>query len=54
MADKKSGFGIIIFSSRKRYEGNWANDRPHGEGVMVEDGIGRKGIWNEGKFTHYL
>lgn len=46
--DMKNGYGVYHFSENKKYEGNWLNDKPHGDGVLEENGVRKTGVWNQG------
>jgi len=40
--DQRWGQGKIVFSNNDTYEGEWANDLPHGKGTYIHANSGEK------------
>ena len=44
------GFGVMVYRSGARYEGEWEDGLYHGKGIKTyKDGIKHEGRWREGK-----
>ena len=44
------GYGILIFKDKRRYEGQFANDKREGKGIFDwNDGRRYDGMWKQGK-----
>ena len=45
----RNGFGKMFTGDGDTYEGNWVNDKPTGEGVLVQAGVKVPVVWTNGK-----
>ena len=46
----KEGYGVFTWPDGRKYKGNWANGKQHGEGTFINDkGVEQTGIWENGK-----
>ena len=54
--DKKDGFGTFKWADGRIFKGYWKNGKQNGEGEFYnkEDGVWRKGIWENGKRIKWL
>lgn len=50
--DKRNGIGTYIsIKVKRKYEGEWKDDKLHGRGIMTTNKEKYIGIWNEGKLV---
>jgi hypothetical protein len=48
--NKRSGVGVLEYTTGERYEGDWYEDRPSGMGTLtLPDGSAYTGAWKDGK-----
>jgi hypothetical protein len=46
----KSGYGVYSYKDGSKYEGQWKNDKKHGDGYGIDaSGNRKKEKWNNGK-----
>ena len=49
--DCQNGFGVNVTQKGSRYEGQWKDGKPHGNGMMIfPDGTKQEGVWSKGRY----
>ena len=51
--DKREGFGVF-YSAKKMYIGIWRNSKLDGETIIIENGVIKKSVWENGKLVRNL
>ena len=51
--DKKYGFGVF-YNQNKIYMGNWKNNKPEGDVIIIDGDKIKRQFWENGKAVRYL